>query len=218
MTRRTLKQYFSKKKPGGAIAAIVFGALIFMFGLSLRNGTLWSVIGAGILLTGIVRIILYTRAHSDQEVDMACCRLTDEFYAAKKAMAAALGVSSDRVITCDGYSFENVFRARLARQGKDGRWRSSIYTMVCVFFTEDTLFCFTKRVSLITDEHEEKQSEIALSAIHTLSLEESNRSMSVVIPVLGQEPIIIRCQSNDTALALYHQLKAVIQNTKGGLS
>lgn len=131
------RKYFNRKKPAGAITLLVFGILFFLLGISIDGGFLWAIIGAAMSAGGIYLIVKVSTNQSDSAIDNFCNTQANEYCNTKKVIVDSQGNGITDAIYSSGYCFENIFSARRAIRGKDNIWRSSIFEMSCMFFTED---------------------------------------------------------------------------------
>lgn len=207
MTMNEFRKYFNHKKPSGAITLIVFGVIFFLLGISVEGGFLWSFIGLGMLAFGIYLIIKFGANQSDRAVDNYCISQANEYYATKKIVVDSQDNSVIDTICSCGYCFENIFSARRAMRGRDNVWRSSIFEMSCMFFSDEMVYYYSKKISLITDEKSEKQKDFRLHDIQMVSLEEINQSVVVAIAIPGNEKIYINCKNKEEAIDLCNKVK-----------
>ncbi len=206
MATDELRRYFEHKRPLGAIALIVFGAIILMLGILARGGYVWKFAGLGVTALGIYLTVKFGANCSDSTVDNYCADLANKYYAAKKTAVDSQKTVSDTICSC-GYCFENIFSARRAVRGRDNIWRSSIFEMSCMFFSEETVYYCNEKISLITDEKNEKQSDFKLRDIQMVSLEEKNRSWVVSVVIPGNKNVYINCKNKEEATNLCDRLK-----------
>lgn len=207
MNTNDLRKYFNRRKPSGAIVLLIFGILFFLVGVSVDGGFLWALIGVALFATGIYLIVKFSENQSDGAVDAFCQSQANEYYAAKKALVGSNDNGITDAVYSSEYSFENIFSARKAIKGKDGIWRSSIFEMSCLFFTKDTAYHYSKKISLITEEKAEKQKEFNLQDIKMVSLEEMNQSLAVAIAIPGNEIIYVTCKNREEAANLCNKIK-----------
>lgn len=208
MSMSDLRKYFNKRKPSGAICFLIFGILFFLLGISIDGGFMWANIGVAMGACGISIIVKYNKTQSDSSVDSFCHNVAKDYYAFQKSTVESYGNTIDDELYSDGYIFDNIFRARLARRGNDNIWRSSIYEMKCIFFAAENVYYYSKKVSLITDEKYEKQKKFRVCDIQMVSLEELNQFMGVAIAIPGNEKIYINCKSRESAIALCDKIKS----------
>lgn len=201
------RKYFNRKKPAGAITLLVFGILFFLLGVSIDGGFLWALIGAAMSACGIYLIVNFNKNQSDSAIDTFCNTQANEYCNTKKVIIDSQGNGITDAIYSSGYCFENIFSARRAIRGKDNIWRSSIFEMSCMFFTEDMVYYYSKRISLITDEKAEKQKDFRLQDIQMVSLEEINQSIVVAITIPGNEKIYVNCKNKEEAIELCDKVK-----------
>ena len=207
MVMNEFRKYFNHKKPSGAITLIVFGVIFFLLGISVDGSFLWAFIGLGMLALGIYLIIKFGANQSDSAVDYYCANQANEYYSTKKVIVDSQDKSViDTVCSC-GYCFENIFSARRAIRGRDNVLRSSIFEMSCMFFSEEMVYYYSKKISLITDEKSEKQKDFRLQDIQMVSLEEVNQSVVVAIAIPGNEKIYINCKNKEEAIDLCNKVK-----------
>jgi len=207
MTMNEFRKYFNHKKPSGAITLIAFGVIFFLLGISVDGGFLWAFIGLGLLAFGIYLIIKFGANQSDSTVDNYCTNQANEYYATKKLIVDSQDNSVIDTICSCGYCFENIFSARRALRGRDNVWRSSIFEMSCMFFSDEMVYYYSKKISLITDEKSEKQKDFRLHDIQMVSLEEINQSVVVAIAIPGNEKIYINCKNKEEAIDLCNKVK-----------
>lgn len=208
MTTNDLRKYFNRRKPSGAITLLVFGILFFLLGISIDGGFLWAFIGAAMSAGGIYVIVKFSTNQSDSAVDSFCNAQANEYCTTKKVIVDSQGNGISDAIYSSGYCFENIFSARKAFRGKDNVWRSSIFEMSCMFFTEDMVYYYSKKISLITDEKSEKQKDFRLQDIQMVSLEEINQSVVVSIAIPGNEKIYVNCRNKEEAIELCDKVKS----------
>lgn len=187
---------------------LIFGILLSLFGIFIVRELLWDSIGAAMSLVGICFIVKFNKNQSDSAVDDFCNRQADEYYAAKKAIMDSWDDKIVDVVYSSGYCFENIFSARKAIRGKDNTWRSSIFEMSCMFFSEVTVYYFNKKISLITDERAENQKDFQLQDIQTVYIEELNQLVVVAITIFGNENIYVRCRNKEEAVELCSRINS----------
>ena len=202
------RKYFNRKKPSGAITLLVLGILFFLLGISIDGGFLWAIIGAVMSAGGIYLIVKFCSNQSDSAIDSFCNTQANEYCNTKKVIVDSQSNGIADAIYSSGYCFENIFSARRAIRGKDNIWRSSIFEMSCMFFTEDMVYYYSKKISLITDEKSEKQKEFRLQDIQMVSLEEINQSIVVAIAIPGNEKIYVNCRNKEEAIVLCDKIKS----------
>ena len=210
MTMCNFRKYFNGRKAAGAVTLLIFGILLFVMGLSVDSGFVWTVIGGVMSAGGIVMIVKFNKNQSDSAVDAFCRERVEEYYNNKRSIVDSRGVRITDTICTNRYCFENIFNARKAIRGKDHIWRSSVFEMSCIFFSEEMILYFTQKVSLITDEKSEKQKEFRLLDIQMVSLEETDRSIGVVITIPGNEKIYVSCKNKEGALELRDRIRSKI--------
>ena len=202
------RKYFNRKKPSGAITLLVFGILFFLLGISIDGGFLWAIIGVAMSAGGTYLIVKFSSNQSDSAIDNFCNTQAHEYCNTKKVIVDSQGNGITDAIYSSGYCFENIFSARRAIRGKDNIWRSSIFEMSCMFFTEDMVYYYSKKISLITDEKSEKQKDFRLQDIQMVSLEEINQSIVVAIAIPGNEKIYVNCRNKEEAIELCDKVKS----------
>lgn len=207
MTTNNFRKYFNKCKPSGAICLVLFGILFFLLGISLNGGFMWAIIGAIMVGGGICMIIKFYNTHSDSSVDAFCNNQAKEYYLLKKRVVESYDEIIIDELYSGGYSFNNIFSARLARRGNDRVWRSSIIEMICLFFTAENVYYYSKRMSLITNEKSEEQKEFHYFDIQMVSLETFNQAIVVAIAIPGNEKIYINCKNKETATIVCDKMK-----------
>lgn len=206
MTMKDLKKYFDRRKPLGAIMLLILGILLFFSGISGGDGLLWAMAGAAMTAGGTYLIVKFLTNCSDNAVDAFCDSRAKEYCTTKKAIAESQGKVMEAVYS-SGFCFENIFSARKALRGRDKVWRSSIFESSCMFFTNDTVYYYSKKISLITDEKYEKQKDFRLQDIQMVSLEEMNHSVAVSIVIPGNEKIYVNCRNKEEAVELCGKIK-----------
>lgn len=214
MTTNDLRNYFNRRKPSGAITLLIFGILLFFLigisGISSGGRVICAFIGVAMSVGGIYLIVKFSNNHSDSAVDAFCNSRFNEYCDTKKVIASSQGNDITDSIYSAGYCFENIFSARRAMRGKDNIWRSSIFGMSCMFFSDDMVYYYSKKISLITDEKSEKQNEFRLKDIQMVSLEEINQSVVVSVAIPGNEKIYVNCKSKEEAIELCDKVKSKI--------
>ncbi len=207
MTTNEFNKYFMKRKPIGAVVLLIFGVLFFTLGILLPSGYLWSVIGVVLAAPGVFLLIRYLEKYSDKAVDAHCSALATEYYNVKKAVVDSKEQAVFETTTSDGYCFEKVFNPRWTIRSRDGKLRSSIYEMTCIFFTEEKAYYFSKKASLISDDVTEIQKEFRLQDVQLVSLEQINQSVVVVISIPGSENLYVNCETKEQAVSLCDKIK-----------
>jgi len=202
------RKYFNHKKPSGAITLLSFGILFFLLGALIGDNLLYlAFIGATMAIVGICLLVKVGANQSDGAIDAFCNALANEYCNTKKAIIDSCGHTIKVAIYSSGYSFENFFSARRAIRGKDNVWRSSIFKMSCLFFAEDMIYYYSKKVSLITEEKAEKQKDFRHQDIQMVSLEEVNQAVVVAILIPGNEKIYLSCKNKEEAIELCNKIK-----------
>lgn len=124
---------------------------------------------------------------SDSAVDEYCNSLASAYHTKTLYFMRSQGLQIADEFYFSGYSFDNLFSARLSRTGKDGVWRTSILGLACVFFVGDSVYCYTKSLSLITDEMLEKPGKFKICDIQSASVEQYNGCCAVALYVTGEK-------------------------------
>lgn len=186
---------------------LVFGILLSLFGIFIVRELLWDSIGAIMSLAGIRLIVKFNVNQSDSAVDDFCNKQASEYYTAKKAIMDSRDDKIVDAVYSSGYCFENIFSARKAIKGKDNVWRSSIFEMSCMFFSEMTVYYCNRKISLITDERSEHQMDFQLQDIQMVCIEELNQSVVVTVAISGNENLYVRCGNREEAAELCGRMK-----------
>lgn len=210
MSLNSRRKYFNRKKPTGSIALLILGALIFIFALSSDCNFILAIFGLALSAGAVYMITAFSLAHSDDTIDNFCNSLAAEYCAAKKATVCSYGKTATETVCTSGYCFENIFSARKARLGKDKVWRSSIFEILCVFFTTDKVYCYIKKISLISNESSDSEKIFDLCDIKTVSFEKINGAAFVAIAVPGDEKINIKCSTTEYAELLCNRIKQIL--------
>lgn len=203
MSKKDFRNYFNKKRPIGAFVILIISLLLFASG---AGSTFIEIIAFAILLIGVFKVYHYL-SHQEEAIDKYCEKMAEEYYYEKRSMVNSYKVAIEEEMHCYGYLFENMFSARMSRVGKNGVVRSSILEIACVFFSKDTLYCYNKRLSLITDEKFENQKEFCISDIQVVSMEVINQNVYVVIIIPGSEKIYLKCNDKNLAVGLCDRIK-----------
>lgn len=214
MSKKDLRKYYYGKKPSGAIVLLIFGILLFLLGASIDDAFLWAIIGVLMIGGGICLIVNFGKKHSDSTVDSFCNTLAEEYYATKRSIAESKeNKITDSICSC-GYCFDNIFSARKIKKGRDDISRSSIFNMFCLFFSDETVYCYCKKISLITDEKTENEKSFQIQDIQMVSLEEINQSVNVVVSIPGNENIYVGCKNKEEAIKLCDKIKSLVYKRK----
>lgn len=202
-------KYFNKKKPSGAIFLIIFGTLFSLITMSIDGGFLPFIIGIGMIAFGIYLTSKFYAKQSDVTIDTFCRTQANEYYRKNKQALKFQNKKITDSLLFDGFCFDNIFNARLARQGKDGILRSSIYEMSCMFFVDDCIYFYSQKISLITNEISQKQCNFKIQDIQMVSIEENTPSFGVAVSIPGNEKIKINCKNKENALEVYDKIKDI---------
>lgn len=202
MDLKQRQKYFSNAKPSGAIFLIVFGCLLILVGLGdIEHYFLSILIGAAAAAFGIVSYRNTKMTISDSMIDSYCRQMADSYYQSSRRNLGAQGFQLLNSMSSQAYSFENQFRARLSRRGKDGYQRSSIYSVSCFLFDTNGILHYYKRDwSLISDEHFETEKRYQVSEIRLTATITTNqgRMLRVILP--DQETIYLSEETGQTFL------------------
>lgn len=152
---KDINEYFQPKKNGGAISVLCISAFFVLVGLAAGEGAgifaILGLVGVGI---GIFMLYQNSQRMSDSAYDSYCAKKVPDIQ--REAMRR-LSIDPDQVdmippVVFSGYNFENLFNARMAKMGVDGIWRSSIYEASCTYFSEEQVYYYGRRISMLTDE------------------------------------------------------------------
>jgi len=177
---RNLK-YF-KPDPEQSIApgviTIIRGIVLMLILSGIINAVAGFITGLVVIIGGIIAIIYTIKDNqkrikvTDTDIDKICM----EYLANLQSMAMKkLGIDEDQVqealpISFSGYYFNDVGGSpRLIRKGDDGRYRSSNYNAVMFLFSDEQVYCYEHRFSLVQNENEEATDEIFYSDIVSVS-------------------------------------------------
>ncbi len=205
------RDYFNRKKPFTGIVLVVFGIITLMLGFllggSVESAFLWAMLGSFLIASGVYFIIKIRAQESDRALDKFCSAQAEEYFSTKKIVVESREKGIVDSVFSSGYCFENLFSARRAIRGKDKVWRSSIYEMSSLFFSENKVYYYSKKISLMTDEKCERQNEFRLQDIQSVALEEVNQSVVVAIVIPGNEKIFVNCKNKEEAIELCDRIK-----------
>lgn len=147
-------RYFSPVTYGGPsfliIASIVLFAIAY-FGKDFRC----VLIGTGVLALAILWIISKKKKIvSDEEYDAS---VASELQNLKERALSRLGIDEDEVkeidpIGFDSYSFDGALCGKI---GKDGKWRTSKYKCIMMFFSAGEIHCYTYHFDTLIDKKTE---------------------------------------------------------------
>ena len=150
-------------------------------GVAIAGAILLFVKGIGLLVLAIIPICAYLdkrKSISDSELDQYCESRVGDL---KNEAINKLGIDEDEIrevqpIQVSGY--DNVSKAWniLYKQGKDGMWRSSQYEVSLLFCSKDTVHCFVRRFSIISDEHSDSIEELFYRDIVSIKVAQDNRN------------------------------------------
>ena len=207
MTTNDLLKYFNRKKPTGATVLLIFGIIYFLCALAIEGSPVHIIIGMAMVAVGIWLIVRFNSNISDNKVDDFCKSIADEYYRSKRLIAESKeDIVTDAICETE-YCFDNLFSARMAARGKDNIMRSSILGISCMFFTNESVYYYSQKISLITEEKFENQKDFYLKDIQMVSLEQINQSFAVVITIPGNEKVYINCRSKENAIEFCDKIK-----------
>lgn len=145
------KKYFrtTSYKPG-----IVLGVIGMFLLLTGKGGP----VVIGLALVGLGGFLIYQQVSgrpADAEIDRQTEAVMSEI---RQRALRKLGLDMDEVSLIDpivvgGYFLGSLGTPNLVRQGKDGRFRSSSFEGVVIFFGEQELHAYKYQMSLIADEN-----------------------------------------------------------------
>lgn len=151
MDDKQIKQYFNppSKRPGLILAA--FGLLTFFVG---TNGS-GTMVFLGLLLMALGGFLLYRAVAggpTDSQIDDHIRSITNS--AMQRGMEK-LGLDPEQVsmiepVQIDGPSVSDPHQ--LARKGKDGEYRFAGNEVLCLYFSEHEVHCYTKKFNLLKPE------------------------------------------------------------------
>lgn len=140
------EKYFKPLKLKLPIILIIIGLILFFIS---------PVVGVVVLIVGALILALqFIGRPSDDEFDKIAHSTVGDI---KSEALSKLGVDEDEVkliepITFEGYDFHNISSQSWYKLGKDGNYRSSNYEGCIFLFSENQVYFYSKRVSLIKKE------------------------------------------------------------------
>jgi hypothetical protein len=197
MTLKQRQKYFTNRKASGAIVMIALGCLLTLLGIE-NSKELFACcpIGAGMATLGIAVYWRFKSTISDATVDSFCHQMADNYYSDVIRKLETQGIQVQHSMYTQEYLFENHFRARLSRMGKDGFQRSSIYSSSCFLFDlEGVLHYFKSDWSLISNEHFETEKKYPSFEIRLTSTITRNQVKMLCVSLPDRETI---CFSEET--------------------
>jgi len=168
------KLYFNPVSSGLGCFLIIVGFFLMTVG-----------IGLVLIPIGIVLIVSAKSKKSKQskisgaEIDRDCA---DYLSRNLKSMALQkLGIAEDRAwkitpIRIDGYYYEDILGTSKKgevcyKKSGDGKWRTSNYNAAMFFFSQDQVFCYELKFSLLEDKKQEKIEKFSYRDIVSVSME-----------------------------------------------
>lgn len=138
------QKYFRGVNYSGAIIIIVIGVLVLLGALGgLYEAVGAVVIGLILLATGVAVIIICMRGVvTDAEYDASVASMLNDI---QTRALNKLGIHEGEVremapIPFDGYAYQG---AAHAKKGDDGLWRTNMYEVAMLFFSEHEIYCYT---------------------------------------------------------------------------
>jgi len=207
-------------KPG--VVLIVIGALMLFTGSA-------GPIVFGLLLAGGGAYLIYRQIAdrpSDQDIERQISAIHSELHA--RALKA-LGLDEEEVklidpIVLSGYSYDSLGIGEQAKRGKDGKFRSSKYEGVAIFFAEQELHSYTYQLSLTTENDSREETDVYF---YRDVVSVATASRSIPVPVLGEKArqivnqeefrlttsgsTVIRCSVNTTGDRLNRDIQGARQ-------
>jgi hypothetical protein len=182
------KKYFLPSQTGTGIFLLLVGIIGLVAGANIRDAQSYC-IGGGLLLIVIGALIIFSGTAgkpSDKEIDEVCRAQISDL---RQRALRKLGVDEEEVkltspIILDGYSFKNINRQFLYKQGKDSIHRSSNYEAMILFFGENQVHSYKYVFSIIADERLENTDEYFYKDIVTVS----TASQKFSIPITKGKP------------------------------
>ena len=148
------RRYFTPVTYGGPTFFIIVSLVLFAITYFGKN--YWcALVGVVLFALSILWIISKKKKIvSDQEYDMS---VAQELNNMKERALSRLGIDEDEVkeiepIAFDSYSFEG---AQCGKIGKDGKWRTSKYKCIMMFFSAGEIHCYTYHFDTIMDQKTE---------------------------------------------------------------
>ncbi|CAG7654004.1 hypothetical protein ACFQI7_32105 [Paenibacillus allorhizosphaerae] len=162
------KKYFKSTSITPWVILIIVGLLM----LSANK-----IVGFIMILGGAALIFLKIKGTpTDAEIDAIC---KSEIENAVKKGLSKIGIDEEQVqliepIVINGPCFENIAKEYLTKKGKDGRLRSSNYEFAVLLFSENQVYSYNYRFSLIENERNEKTDEYFYKDIVSVSTSSDN--------------------------------------------
>jgi hypothetical protein len=166
------KKYFQETNLKNPIIAVLIGIFILIV---FSGAGKWL----GVIIVAIAGALIYSKISgrlTDSQIDEIC---SNEVLNAKKKAFNKLGIDEDQVKIIDpiligGSSHKDIITSVKHKKGKDSRWRSSNYEAVLLFFSEQQVYCYTYRFSIIANEKNESTDEYFYKDIVSVSTSSDN--------------------------------------------
>jgi hypothetical protein len=151
-------KYFRRASYKVGVILICIGALTLFTGKA-------GLVIVGLLLAGGGGFLIYRQVAgrpSDEEIDRQVAGIHAEL---RGRALTKLGLDEDEVrlidpIVVSGYCFDSLGTGWQAKKGKDGKFRSSNYEGVAIFFAEQELHSYKYQISLVTQNEARVQTDV----------------------------------------------------------
>lgn len=138
------------------ILFIIFGILMLLPSVLLPGGMFYLSLAASFLVLGILLLLTFAPAPmSDQDYD----NIVESAIGSNIDNVALnkLGIDSSEVqeakpIYIRGYEFKN---ASNIKKGKDGIWRSNLYKLIAIYFSQSEIHVYTKIINSLREQRNE---------------------------------------------------------------
>lgn len=177
------RKYFSPKPAIKPFATMIGIGAVLLFGGGKFGWGAGIGIGIGLIVLGIVLWVVVTIRPSDAEIEAQAKAMFDELDAKafKKLGIDPSEVSLAKPVTFWGFRFEYPSilgdienNKAIWVCGKDGKDRSSEVTMTGFYFGENSVYCYERTQSLVSDALKEKTEEYFYKDIVSVKTDSSN--------------------------------------------
>jgi hypothetical protein len=174
-------KYFERVSYKAGIALGVIGLLLLLTGKA--GGVLW-----GLLLGGLGAFLIYRQVAgrpTDADIERQVHTVMAELH--QRALNK-LGLDADEVklidpIVVGGYFLGSLGSGFRVKRGKDGKFRSSLFEGVVIFFAEQELHAYKYQVSLVRRNESSERTDVYF---YRDVVSVSTRSSSNSVPVVGE--------------------------------
>jgi multisubunit Na+/H+ antiporter MnhC subunit len=220
------RKYFQPTQPALAGILLIIGIIMLLV-----PNTGAKIIGIIVTLLAAYRLyFVISRRTKDKEIDDV---VAQEVANARTRALSKLGVDEEQVsmvepIIVEGFAHKGFVAPVLHTLGKDRQWRSSVYETIMLFFSEQQVYCYWYRFSIIANEKSEGTDEYFYKDIVSVATSSDNITFKDVkgrtfkvnfeefkLTTSGGTSITCSIQNHETLEGSIQGMKQLLREKKG---